>query len=820
MKNRLTITKLVFVLGLGLVTLHSFSQTQGPPLIYKESAAKLNMILETKLDISFSIPKQILYGKALLSIQPYAKPANHIDLDAKHMIFKKVEIHAEKKVKPLNYVANERALQITLDRFYGPEEKYLLYIEYETNPAIVTGDWQSALHFINPNGDQKGSPTQIWTNGQPENNSSWFPTIDKPNQKIKQEISITVPAKFTTLSNGQLSTQQNLPDGLRRDTWKMDLPHAPYLFMFAVGEFSIIKDYWKGKEISYYIEPQFAHDEAAVRAAFPNTVEAIDYFSNLLGVPYPWNKYSQIKLRDFSGAMENTTATAFNEDKQSSARELPDHNYESGHIHELFHQWFGNYVTAESWSNICLNESFADLSEIIWAEHKFGTDVAGDHLIKGMRGYLDNEEGWNKKLVRYDYDNPQEVFDGISYQKGGRILNMLRLYLGNECFYKGLNFYLLRNANKSAEVHDLRLALEDASGMDLNWFFNQWFFGPGHPELDISYGFGERSKQYCVIIKQLQKDRLFKIPIAIDVYTKSGKSSRQVWLTKATDTIKLERNEKPLLINVDAQKVLIAKKTDHKNLSQFAFQYFNAPLFQDRYEAVDAAKGKQDSLPGREILIAALHDKFYSIRSLAINNIDFKDTAFLNTILPDLLNIARTDPNNSTRAVAIQKLSGLKDKKYLELFDRLLSSESYLVKGEALNAIGEIDPQQQFELAKANQAESKGKLKQVILQSYMNLGSNAQWKYVYDAYTNGNSPVQYAFSRQFADFIKRIENPSYATAGILAIKEMVIQQKNQRIAARVILFLNEIKPYREKLKDTASVEAIEQSITAINLFAK
>ncbi|WP_316749293.1 M1 family metallopeptidase [Pedobacter gandavensis] len=818
MKNRLSFSKLVFVLALGFNALHCFAQTQAPLLTYRASAANLNRILETKLDITFSFPKQILYGKALLGIQPNVKAANYIELDAKGMIFRKVEMHTGKSKKQLHYTANDKQLRVSLDRVYEPSEKYWLYIEYETNPASASGDWQSALHFINPNGDQKGTPTQIWTSGQPENNSSWFPTIDKPNQKIKQEISITVPAKFKTLSNGQLSIQKTLPGGLRKDTWKMDLPHAPYLFMFAVGEFSIVKDYWKGKEVSYYVEPQFAPDQAALRAAFPNTVEAIDYFSNLLGVTYPWNKYSQIKLRDFSGAMENTTATAFNEDKQGSSRELMDHNYQSGHIHELFHQWFGNYVTAESWANICLNESFADLSEIIWAEYKFGTDVAGDHLLKGMRGYLADEDGWNKKLVRYDYEKPQEVFDGISYQKGGRILNMLRIYLGNEVFYKGLNFYLRRNANKSAEVHDLRLALEDASGMDLNWFFNQWFFGSGHPELDINYGFEARNKQYFVVIKQLQKDRLFKIPIAIDVYTKAGKSSRQIWLTKATDTIKLEGTEKPLLINVDAQKALIAKKTDHKNLSQFTFQYFNAPLFQDRYEAVDAAKDQQDSLAGRTILIAALHDKFYSIRTLAINSLNFKNAIFLNSILPDLLRIAGSDPNHSTRAAAIQKLGGLKDKKYLELFSSLLSSKSYLVKGEALDAIGRIDPQQQFELAKANQAGSKGKLQQVILQSYMNLGNEAQWTYVYDAYTNGNSPVQYAFSRQLADFIKKIKNPSYATAGILAIKEMVIQQKNRSIAPRVILFLNEIKPYKEKLKDTASVEAIEQSISAINLF--
>ncbi|PIQ22631.1 MAG: peptidase M1 [Cytophagales bacterium CG18_big_fil_WC_8_21_14_2_50_42_9] len=818
MKNGHSLIKSLLFLLLLLSFFKSSGQDRNSALdkSYKGASQKTHNIISTKLDIGFVMDRQILVGKAWLTIQPYSKSENYLDLDGKGMVFKKVSIRSGKKYIPANYVADDRGIKIDLDKSYGPTEQYKIYIEYETKPASSLVSWQSALHFINPKGDQKDTPTQIWTSGQPENNSSWFPTIDKPNQKIRQEISITVPVKFSTLSNGKLISKQILPQGLRKDTWKMNLPHAPYLFMFAVGEFNIVKDHWKKKEVSYYVEPQFSQDEKAVRNAFPNTVEAINYFSKLLGVPYPWDKYSQIKLREFSGAMEHTTATSFNEDKQSSARELMDKNYEPGNIHELFHQWFGNYVTAESWANICLNESFADLSEIIWAEHKFGNDVAGDHLLKGMRGYLSNQDGWDKTLVRFDYENPQEVFDGISYQKGGRILNMLRKYLGDVIFYKGLNLYLTRNANQSAEVHDLRLALEATSGMDLNWFFNQWFFGSGHPELDIQYEYGRSGKQSIVIIKQTQKSKLFKIPIKIDLYFSDGKTTNQIWLTKAIDTIKFNTHNTPLLINVDAEKVLIAKKTDHKTLAQYAYQYANAPLFQDRYEAVEAATENQGDQISRKILSAALHDKFYSIRIYAINSINFTDTISLKTFLPDIIVIAQSDLNNSTRAAAINKLGKLKNKKYLGLFTSLLADESYLVSGEALNAIGEIDLQQQFQWAKTLQADSKGKLKQVIIQSYITMGQDAEWEYVYAAYSNGSSPFQYAFTRQLADFIKKIENSAYSQDGIRAIKEIVTIQKNRSIAPRVIMFLNEIKQSKEKLNDTASIKVIEESIMEIS----
>ncbi|WP_159478120.1 M1 family aminopeptidase [Dyadobacter sp. 3J3] len=778
---------------------------------YKESALKFNMIIDTKLDILVDFKKQVLAGKEWLTIRPYSRRVNTVELDAKRLIIKKVELHQGQVNMPLRYFADDQMLNITLDKSYGPKEQYLIYIEYETKPAIG----ESAVHFINPDGKQKGTPIQVWTSGQPEKNSSWFPTIDKPNQKTKQVLSITVPNEFQTLSNGKLVKKIMVSKDMRKDTWQMAQPHAPYLSMFAVGKFSIVKELWKGKEVSYYVEPQFAQNENAVKAVFPNTLEAIDYFSKLLAVDYPWSKYSQIKLRGFSGAIENTTASAFNEDRQSSLKELSDQNYESGNIHELFHQWFGNYVTAESWANICLNESFADLSEIIWAEHKYGSDVAGDHVLKGMQGYLNNQDGWSKNLVRYHYENPQEVFDGISYQKGGRILNMLRYYLGNETFYKGLTLYLKKNALQSAEVQDLRLALEDASGQDLNWFFNQWFFGAGHPELDIRYGFETGQKITYVVIEQTQKTNVFRLPVNIDIYLKNGKETIKVWLNKRSDTIRLDYKEVPLLVNVDASKILIAKKTDHKTLMQFAFQYFNAPLFQDRYEAVEAAKNDPNDPYSKKILLSALKDNYYGIRTHAINNIDLNANFYRESALSDVIRIAKSDPNNSTRVAAIKKMGSLKNPEFLTLFNDLMKSESYAVQGEALIAIGTFDPEKQFQLAKIYQENSKGKLREAVLQSYIILGSDSQWEYVYDCYTNGNSPVQYAFTRQFAGFIQRITNPKYVKDGVIAIKEVVTVQKNSTIAPRIADFLNEIK-LKGNLKDQGTMVVLNQAISEVN----
>ena len=296
-------------------------------------------------------------------------------------------------------------LDIKLDKTYKGGENYTIYIDYTSKPNEYTGKGSAAitdakgLYFINPKGEEKDKPTQIWTQGETEATSVWCPTIDKPNQKTTQEISMTVPDKYVTLSNGKLAAQKKNADGTRTDTWKMDQPHAPYLFFMGVGDYAVVKDSYKGKEVSYYVEKEYA---PVARKIFGNTPEMMAFFSKVLGVEYPWVKYAQMTARDYvSGAMENTTATLHQESAQQDARELIDGNsWESTIAHELFHQWFGDLVTTESWSNLTLNESFANYSETLWDEYKYGKDAGDAQNYNDMQGYLQSQSD-KKDLVRF-----------------------------------------------------------------------------------------------------------------------------------------------------------------------------------------------------------------------------------------------------------------------------------------------------------------------------------------------------------------------------------------------------------------------------------
>ncbi len=810
-----------FIITIGLVAPVKAQQTSADPLkIYRETPARINDLVHTKLDVRFDYAKQYLYGKEWVTIKPHFYPTDSLRLDAKGMDIKDISVIKAGKNVPLKYTYDSLTLAIKLDKTYRNNESYTIYINYTAKPNLLKAKGSAAindakgLYFINPLGTEKDKPTQIWTQGETESSSAWFPTIDKTAQKTTQEISMTVPAKYVTLSNGRLSLQKTNADGTRTDTWKMDLPHSPYLFMMAVGDFKIYKDKWRDKEVSYYLEPKYA---PYAKEIFGQTPEQIEFYSKLLGVDYPWNKYAQIVVRDYvSGAMENTTATLHGEYVQLTHRELLDAYYDQGRstiAHELFHQWFGDYVTAESWSNLTVNESFADFSEMLWAEHKYGQDEADAHNYTAMESYLRDPENKTKDLVRFYYDDKEDMFDLVTYQKGGNILNMLRNYLGKDAFYKGLNIYLKTNAFKTGEAHQLRLALEEASGRDLNWFFNQWYFGAGHPELKIGYKWDEATKTQTVYLQQIQAGQKFILPMAIDIYAGGKKERHQVWMRNATDTLTFKVASKPDLFNVDGDKVLLAEKTESKKLAEYVYQYFNAPLYMDRYEAIDAVLAVQSDKEARRVLIAALKDKYYGLRIKAIKGLDMKNDDVRNATQSILASLAQTDDNTLVRAAALNVLAGLKVAGNMTLFKQALASQSYAIQGAALNGIAVLDPAQGFTLAKTYEKDNRGALTTSLIGIYAANGSAEQWPFVYNEFDKATINAKVTMVRQFANMIARVNNSAYAQQGIAQIKDMGMKYKS--IAAPISTLLQNLKQPLAQQNDAASVQAIDQAVKGI-----
>ncbi|MDQ2718885.1 MAG: M1 family metallopeptidase [Bacteroidota bacterium] len=733
--------------------------------IYRGSYPRINDLVHTKLEVSFDYNKQWMYGKEWVTLQPHFYHTDSLTLDAKGMEIKEIAIIKGASKIPLKYKYDNMQLRITLDKTYKEGDKYTVYINYISKPNDLKVEGSAAitdakgLYFINPKGETD-EHIEIWTQGETESNSAWFPTIDKPDQKTTQEISMTVPSKYVTLSNGLLVHQKKNADGTRTDDWKMDLPNSPYLFFMGVGDYVIVKDKYKNMEVNYYVEKEYA---PVAKKIFGETPAMIGFFSKILGVPYAWPKYDQIVGREYvSGAMENTTATLHQDGAYQNARQLVDGNaWEDDISHELFHHWFGDLVTCESWSNITVNESFANYSEYLWRDYRHGKDAADELAYTDMQGYLTSGSD-DKNLVRFYYKDKEDLFDAVSYNKGGRILNMLRNYVGDSAFFKSLNRYLTINKFKPAEAQQLRLAFEDVTGQDLNWFWNQWYYGSGQPDLNITYDYSNGKAR--VIVEQNQKSgKIFKIPTAIDVYSEGANKKRyKVWLDNKVDTFYFASEKKPSFINVDADKVLLSTKTDNKTAEEFEQQYKYAPNYLDRREALTYfAKNKLSGLDN------GLSDKYSGLRLFTLERIDQAKSYSVPAVLSIIEQMAQKDPNKKVQAKAIEILVKTNDKKYEQLFQKLVNDSSYSVSGAALEGLTKLNPDQAYTLAKKYSNDAKGKLGSVVSKTIMDNGKEEDFNFILNNFKN--SPLNETKVPQtiaFANYLAKVKNADNVKKGV------------------------------------------------------
>ena len=809
-----------------------FSQSQVHPSqdsswakIYQETPTIINNLVHTKLNVTFDYSKAYMNGQAWITLKPHFYPTDSLTLDAKGMDIKKVAMVNGKNESALKYDYDGMLLKIDLGKTYNRNQQYTIYIDYTAKPNEYTGKGSAAitdakgLYFINPTGEEKDKPTQIWTQGETEATSVWCPTIDKPNQKTTQEINMTVPDKYVTLSNGKLVAQKKNSNGTRTDSWKMDQPHAPYLFFMGVGDYAVIKDKYKGKEVNYYVEKKYA---PVAKKIFGLTPEMMGFFSRITGVEYPWVKYSQIVGRDYvSGAMENTTATLHQESAQQDARQLVDGNgWEDVIAHELFHQWFGDLVTTESWSNLTLNESFANYSEYLWQEYKYGKDAADAHNYSDMQGYIFSQSD-NKDLVRFNYDDKEAMFDAVSYNKGGRILHMLRTYVGDSAFFKALNLYLTTNKYKAAEAHHLRLAFEEVTGKDMNWFWNQWYFGAGHPKLDINYSYDDASKKAMVVVKQTQASgKIFKLPVAIDVYHGEKKERYNVTAWKPVDTFYFPSASQPDLVNFDANKTLLAEKKENKSLDNYIHQYKYAGNYLDRREAVDYASKHQSEDKAAQLMLTAINDPYAGLRNLAITKLDLKNEQVKKQAEPLLVSLAKNEKRTAVKAAAIGLLAGYDTPEYKSIIEKAVNDSSYTVAGTALEALSKMDSAEAFRLAKTLSSQpAKGKLVESITKVMINSGDPEGFPIIAKAFSDMPlSQAKFNLVAPLTEMLARTNDTEQFKKGVDLIVEFRNDIPEQYGITPVInnFLKNIIKKKEASLNTSSNKSALQEQIDYIN----
>lgn len=749
---------------------------------YKASYQKLFDLQRTKLHLTPNFKQKTLSGKATLTLKPHFYEQNQLVLDAKWMQIAAVALKTNETYKTLKFTYDNLLLKIDLDKYYSKNDQIEIEIDYVALPyqqdSLQVEDGRG-LYFIDTEDKNPYKPMHLWSQGESESASCWFPTLDATNQKSTQEIFVTIDTAMVSLSNGLLIDSKPNGDGTKTDHWKQDKPHSPYLFFLGVGDYYISRDKWRDKEVTAYTFPKYKDDVAEI---FKNLPAMMEFFSKILGVDYPWDKLGNIMSYDYTaGAMENTSAIIYFDRMLCHRQQLIDGDFDWIIAHELFHHWFGDLVTAESWANLTINESFADYSEYLWYDFRDGKDEGDAVKYKSTQKYFRTYKYKNEPIVNYYYVHPSDVFDGIRYEKGGAVLHMLRYYVGDDAFFKSLNKFLQQYKFNNAELSDLRKCFEETTGEDLNWFFNQWWLDKGHPILDITHQYDEKNKTIALTVRQTQRSidgPTFRIPTKVDIYSNNTKETKVIDITDRIQTFYFPSDTVPQLVNFDADKVLVCEKTENLSTAQNLFKYYNAPLFVDKLEAINAlALVQKANVTIQELLLKALQDKNWTLREEALDAIEIDKFDNKTKLSLALQQVIYTDNNSHVREKAIQKYARLEKNKSIDVLETVLKKDSsFICLSAALAQLNTYDKSKAYTYATKLSSTENSSLLVAIGRIFKDTTADNMEFFKKAIWLNGPYTF-YSNFRSFADYLEKANNTDLEK-GILFLKDIYTYEES------------------------------------------
>lgn len=514
----------------------------------------LNYTIRTRFDA----PNRAVQGDETVTLKPLAGGFKSFDLDASSMKVETVTLDGTGTA--LQFTQPPDKLSVTLDRAYGPQDSISVRIKYRATP-------QRGLYFIPQSRNGSSSltkPAQIWSQGEPEENHYWFPCYDFPDDKASSEQFITTSADEIAISNGTLVETTDNPDGTHTFHWKMDEPHSSYLISLVVGNYAKLADTYKNIPVEYYT---YKGTEEQARNAFAKTPEMMRVFSEKLGIEFPFNRYAQTIVANFIfGGMENITATTHADTEilgnRSGEAQLSTENLIS---HELAHSWFGDMVTCRDWSHAWLNEGFATFMEAAFREQESGHEAYLEEMRSNTFLYfLEDSLKYRRPIVYDRYRAPIDLFDATLYKKGALILHMLRYTVGDEMFWKALNKYLNEHKDQNVETRDLQRAFEETTGKKLDWFFDQWVYQAGYPELRVRSFYDVRTHTLTLDVAQTQAPEVntpavFRLPVDVEFVTAKGATTEHIEIKERRQRLTFKLDARPLKINFDKDERILKK---------------------------------------------------------------------------------------------------------------------------------------------------------------------------------------------------------------------------------------------------------------------
>jgi aminopeptidase N len=657
-----------------------------------------------KLDLRFDYERRCVEGVATFTLSPINGGLTHFDLDIAEMAIKSVTL-ASPISRPLEFETRLEKLEIELDRPYARGEPLTIEIAYSCSP-------RKGLFFVEPDEAYPDKPRQIWSQGENEDAHWWFPCHDATNQKMTTEMIATIKSNFFALSNGELlSVREN--NGDRTYHWRQTQPAPAYLVTIVIGEYEALDDDFAGLPITYYVYKDRVREG---RRLFAETPRMIEFFNEKFGYNYPYPKYAQILVDDFLfGAMENTSASTFTDRCLLDDSATIDLSYDDIVAHELAHQWWGDLVTCKDWSHIWLNESFATYSEYLWREHSRGHDEARFAIFQDFLTYLREDRTSHRRPIVFNrYRFSEDVMDRHAYEKGACVLDMLRVELGDDAFFRTIAHYLKKHEFENAETNDFKVAIEEATGRNLHWFFDQWLYGPGYPELEVDYEWRREQKLLKISVKQVQGTedgtRVFRFPVEIETVTAEQRANYRVVVEKAEQEFYFHCESRPRMVLFDKGHRIFKVMRFEKSAQELIFQLTRAEEAMDRARAareLSAFKGEETVNALREVLLG---DDFYGVRMAAAISLGEIGSGGARETLPDakaalptLMNAYRLSKDPHVRRACIYALGNFKDEETIDILGEALGKdESYYVAVAAARALAHIGGDKPYDILRAS----------------------------------------------------------------------------------------------------------------------
>jgi aminopeptidase N len=573
---------LVLILLLGSISL-AFPQKL-PAGRYHPNRERNFDLLHYKGELRFDFEKRKVFGKSTITLAPL-RTISSFSLDAIHLDVQSVApIGANGKLLPFRMTGT--SLDITLLNPKTPADTFTVAVQYEAQP-------QSGMYFR----PDPSNPEMYFvsTYGEGGLHANWLPIYNDVNDKFSSEMVVTVPAPYTAISNGKLLNARAAA-GQNIFHWAQKLPHPNYLISVYVGDFE------KGNlapafgtiPLSYWV-PRGRLNEGAY--AFRNTTKMVEFFSERFNYRYPWDKYDQIAVPDYAiGAMEHTGVTGL---RASVLREAGapldfDLNFddyysnwtaESTISHELAHHWFGDNLTCRNLSLIWLNESFASYLMMLWDEESGGKDLLDFDAVFAKKHYFNfvHRQNMIRPLEYRYFDDPNTIYNTEhTYLKGAVVLHMLRRILGDESFFRAMSYYLHKHEFGNVESHDVKIAIEEATGQNLDWFFKQWITGAGHPVFAVNHEYSPARKELLVNVNQVQPrvegQNIFTLPVKITITTAKKRWQEEVWIKNESESLAFGCEEKPLLVSFDGEGDLVAELAHSKSVEELVYQSIHDEL--------------------------------------------------------------------------------------------------------------------------------------------------------------------------------------------------------------------------------------------------